>query len=659
MSRPIPLDLSCPVSRERAVADLHRDNAFLGQLLSAMLRSYPDARCRFRIPLARALVAVLYRAGAVDRIRGFEAFDDPMLFWDLLEAARAEDPAGGLTLPLRGLWCLYQKVAFNHEFSESFIRHPKSIHYLIGRTALLDLVADHGVTRDNYFAVMLKAARRYFGHPVILRFRSPYLQSRLFVTVRDRELDFYFSRVAATTALVEGFERYFENPEEIRSFEDFTPVRFAEAVAAIRRFHGVATPECRCAMKVLFLLWSDLMHDFPDHDFFAGSLVYSAETVLSITTPTYLSLGYNVRVVGREGELPPEEKVLFLVRRDNRRTSIRREYHQRAVDFSRIRDLVWRKAVVNYAQECLMRGNEARFGNVIEHLEQFFKVRPKGDADHHFTAFDYRLMRSVIIANRGVMDISKAGKFTILRGFIIWASSRGYITVEKEFWKAVRGIRFQNRRTPSGMSQEEIAKLDAAFEELGRHEARFLLDRCVMHIQLHSQVRTGQICSLLVSELSWNDDGSCDAWQLTKTSGRSTHDNYMSPQAAEWLRCALDISRPLREACPVGTLKDSVFLYRNVHRRYRSNTYHAVTTTSFCSDLVEACKVAGIRHLSSGNVRDTGTTARKMLAVRLGMTALETGAFVGHASPMSTNAYQDLDFREVLQAADGITIGSV
>ena len=75
-------------------------------------------------------------------------------------------------------------------------------------------------------------------------------------------------------------------------------------------------------------------------------------------------------------------------------------------------------------------------------------------------------------------------------------------------------------------------------------------------------------------------------------------------------------------------------------------------------DLSEACKVANVSHFSCGNVRDTTMTARKRLARKVGLTDMETGAFVGHVEKVSTNSYEDMDFRDVLQATRGFNIGT-
>ena len=43
-----PLSLDCPLTLNRAVRDIASENPFLGSLISAMLVSYSDQRCRFR-----------------------------------------------------------------------------------------------------------------------------------------------------------------------------------------------------------------------------------------------------------------------------------------------------------------------------------------------------------------------------------------------------------------------------------------------------------------------------------------------------------------------------------------------------------------------------------------------------------------------------------
>lgn len=650
------LDPECPVSDRLFIRSLADDNPFLGWLVSAMMECYNDSRCFFRVFVAEALVRVLYRAGAVAEIRSFDDFDDPMLFWRLLAAARAEDPAGGRTAPVRGLWCLYRKVAHSHKFPEEFVRHEKSIFYVIGKMEMLDLMGDHRVTEENYFAVAFKKERSYNGHPVVLFYASAYLRDRVARSARNWAVDNYFYDIRLCRELIEGFERFFEAPEEIRSYEDFTPRRLSAAVAAIQAAYPVSSKFRMANLKLLFLVWQDLMYDFPDYDFFKDSSVYAAETVMNFSTPRFLSEGYVLCVAGRDAVLEPMEKVLFIVDNDDRRTSTRLRYRQRGVDFSRITDLRWRKAVVNYAQECLLRGNEARFGVVIRHLADFLAVRIPGENPYHFTTLDYRLMRS-LVAGLDAEPSSKSVKLGTLCRFVRWCVQHEYITADSRFWKSVRNFRTKGRKCPSSLSLEEIDALDKAFEELGKRETRFLLDRCVMHIQLLTTIRTGQICATMLSQLQWHDDGACTAHQLTKTSGGRPVKNYHSPEAAAWMRRAMDISRPLREACPVGGPKDYVFVYRNKH--HATKLYHPLTVSTFTIDLHDACDLAGIRRITSGNVRDTAITARQKMARKIGLSQMEADAFVGHVSKVSTNAYDDIDFRDVLADVDGFNIGGL
>ena len=279
-----PLSLDCPLTLNRAVRDIASENPFLGSLISAMLVSYSDQRCRFRQVEAEALVRVLRRAGVVGDFTSLDYLDDPMVFWDFFDAARAEDPSGGLTVPLRGLWCLYQKASHGHVFPKEFVEHEKSIFPLIGSLRLLDIMGDRNVTRENYFAVSFFASPGYIGHPLVMDYRSPYLASRVARTMKGKDIKCYFHSVKRCEEFLTGFECWFEDAEGIRSFEDFTPQRLVAAISAIRAAFPDGGRECLASLKFLFWLWGDLMYDYPEHDFMKDSDVYTAETKSTLST---------------------------------------------------------------------------------------------------------------------------------------------------------------------------------------------------------------------------------------------------------------------------------------------------------------------------------------------------------------------------------------
>ncbi len=651
---PVPLDMTVAISNRPKIQQLAEDNEFLARTVSACLKAFSEPKCRFHLADADGVVDILYRSGAVNTIHGFNDFRDPMVFWDLLDAARAFDPSETRSKWICGLFGYWRKIAHTVPLDEEYDRLEKSIGPMTGTEEMLRMMCDHRVTRYTYFSVAYTPRKTYLNHGIVLDYVSGFLRERVVRTLKGRDLKFNFKHDEESKALLEGMERFFDDPASIRSYVDFTPERLSTAIARVKKEYPENTLVARGTMKYIFWIWQDLMNDFPDYDFFKDSYLYNAEMVLNYNTPLRLAEGYRIRVAGREGELPPDEKVLFVVHRDDRRTSTGTLYKQKSACFTRIKDLHWRKALVNYAQHCILSGNDQRYNSVGLILEQFLEQRPTDRKPYHLTAPDARLVQNIIL-DGNIIDRTKGGRHQMFFSFCEWCARYGYITLEPRWRKNVRRKKVAHRYTPKALSNEQLTALDQALIKMGKENPRYLLDRCIVHLMLLTKIRTGQLCALEVSSLEFYRDGTAAQWGLTKNTGKRFVKSRFSTMGARYLRLAMELSHDLRASCPVGGPKDDLFIYKN--RKHQSWFFHRINTGSLNRDLERVCKKAGIEKIASGNIRDTMITARKKKARKEGLDAVETGAFVGHNCVMSTNSYEDIDFRDVLTAADNVYIG--
>ncbi len=650
-----PVNLNTPIAPLREVQDLARNNEFLARLVSSVLASRNHRRYTFKEGQARAAVRVLRRCGAVDNIRSIEDIQArPDLFWEMVEAARAENPSSGLTTELRAVCCIFRKLIHSFDFGAAYRRDDKSIVDAVVHGQILDVVTDPRMNRDTYFSVAWRgpASVRY---PVLMAYQSPYLLSRVLKAVDGRNIYQFWKSSGELTRIAETFERFFPDSEDIVTFTDFTPERLERGIRAVNNLVDDSR-ERRFCMQLLFTIWQDLMEDFPEHDYFADSRVYNADAVLSHMTPILLADGYVPVVASRAVNVGAYERVLFIVDRNMLRTANGQYYAQFTADFTRLRDPIWRKAVVHYACECVSRGDRTMYNIVLRTIAPWLDSRAGTAEPYHVRQCDVRDLREQVVETDNLTR-TKSMNFRTACNFLQWASDMGFITVDTDAFTGVRSIKSHYHPNPKTVSREDLRKVVGALRDMGEEDSRYSLAACVVNIQLRSEVRPGQVLAMMRSMIKFHEDGSCVSYQLAKNKGKDLSPHYFSASATEFIRDAIDISRPLRRKCPSGYSKDCIFLYASLqHERWR---FLKFSTTKYNYLIAEACERVGVEVFTSGNIRDTFMTAAKRLAKKLGLTKQAACNLVGHANALSANAYYDIDMRDILNEAKNINLGSV
>lgn len=650
-----PIDLNVPVAPLCEVQDLARDNEFLARMVSSVLAAGNYRRFFFKNSQARAAVRILRRCGAVEDIRSVKDIQArPGLFWDMVEAARAENPSPGLTSELRAVCCIFRKLIHTFNFGAAYCHHEKSIVDAVIRGKILDVVTDPRTNRDTYFAVTWRGpeAVRY---PVVMAYESRYLRSRVLKTVDGRNIYAYMNSAERLSSIVASFERFFPNSASITTHHDFTPERLERAVCAVNSLVDERR-ERRCCMQLVFFLWLDLMEDFPAHDFFKGSRVFIADAVINSSTPLLLADGYIPVVAGRAADVEAYERVLFLVNHNMLRTANGQYYAQYTADFSRIKDPVWRKAVVAFAYESVSCGDRTRYDIVQRTIVPWLDGRGDVAEPYHVHQCDVRALKEKVLAT-DILTRTKAANFRATCSFLQWAADMGYITVDPDAFSGVRPIKAPYNPNPKTVPAEDIRKVVAALRDMGEEDPRYALAACVVNIQLRSEVRPGQILAMMLPMLRFEADGTCVSHQIAKNSGKDRRPNYFSASATEFIRDAIEISRSLRRKCPSGHTRNCIFIYASrQHSRWK---YLKMSTTNYNKTIADACEWAGVQKFTSGNIRDTFITAAKRLAKKMGLTKQAACSLVGHSNAMSANAYYEIDMRDILDAAKDVSLGGV
>ena len=652
-----PLELVENPSDLNVIQKLDETNHFLAILITSVGRNPKGERNPyFTAREIKHLARICVILGLEKTITSMKGFDDVDLFWNMIEEARKmgnELHWSGYPSAVYSVCYFYNRLRLTGVFSEEFIEDDHSPYYMLGKERLLELLARQETNHDTYFSLCSHPGYR---RPVcIMTYKSSYLRDRVIKTLRVHRI--CDDNDGVNVSVVEGFEGWFNDPDNIHGYKDFTSARLSEACAHIDKTWPDDVKAREYRYKFLFDIWSDIIMDYPKHNFFEDSYLYNTELILNGFTALNLARGYKLVVVGLNEEIPPYGLIQFVVARDELRSASGRRYCQRSFDTTMIKDLRWRKAVINYAAYCITNGNR-QYVHVITPLLQLLQHKQETFSKDRYNVSGEELywMKMQLYHRSNIVTATKSTIFNGIKTFLRYADRMGYVTVEKRDLKRIKSISTKYIPNSHSLSMQEITAIDEAFDTLASKSLHYRYSKIIFHIQLNSEARIGEICSILLDTLTFHEDGTCSIYEKVKNNGRDMMLREYNTLATGLIREAMEISRDIRQTCPVGGPRESIFLYTNDN--HNVNHFSIMDVIRYNGDLSEACKVANVSHFSSGNVRDTTMTARKRLARKVGLTDMETGAFVGHVEKVSTNSYEDMDFRDVLQATRGFNIGT-
>lgn len=633
------------------IPELNRTNHYLALLITSARRTPDGVReSRFGIKEVRCLSQICIALGYDKAVSSWKHFDNVDVFWEMIETARRglkELSWTGFQRALYAVCYFYNRLRLTYVFSKDFRENEHSPYSVLGKKSLLVLLTKPETNKETFFSFYNRSNGRRII--CILDFQSCYLRTRLIKTLCRHRICEDNSKISVT--IIKEIETWFEDPLKIAGYRDFTPERLYHACNYINNHWTDNYTARKYRYKLLFNMWRDIILDYPQYNFFEDSYLFNTEMILNGLTPIHLANGYHIVNVDYAEEIEPYELILFVVFNNEKKTSSGHHYYQRCFDASMISDRKWRKALVNYAAHCLNNGNHS-YNQVVHTLCYLIQLKSTGQDKYTITREDiYRICHH--IRGKNIRSSSQSTTFFAFKSFVLYARSYGII-VKNDVFKYNRVIFCNNEPNARSLSKAEINAIINALESLSQRGLHYKYSSIIFQLQLINVARIGEICSILCKDIVFKSDGTCTVHERVKNNGKDMMDREYDKESTKLIREAMTLSKPIRNNCPIGGPKDSLFLYENGMNC--PSPYSSMNVNRYNLDLKEACIKAGTQHFNSGNVRDTSITSRNKFAQKEGMNELETNAFVGHLKKESTNSYIDLDFLEFLRNSRNINI---
>ena len=599
------------------------------------------------------MIHLFDRSGYSSRLHRNRDFQNAEIFWDLMDHAKQMQIESGNARAIRAVNILYENLDKHGAFGDRFKNHPKSPYEYLRKIEFFDMMCNEYTHSSDVFLIYYN--RRSYPLVLILPYRNTFLRS---IVVESFERDQCKDSITKNEAremcnMEEVFGPYAEG---IRSLDNFTSEVLTYAKDYIMEKYRDDERERVKFMKHLWCIFRHAVKSDPQRDLFKDSHLWHSQLILSYMTPILIAQGYIPVIVESMGDIPAHEKVIFVYSNGERFGADSNGYGMFHVDFSKIKNELYRWLAINYIASTDQRKHPivVSFLHWLECMKesQGYKYSRK-DWVHADELCSFRTVVSYKTSNKGTRNTYLHAIMTFLR----WAAGTKRLHLQKGVFKYFPPFKQRYTPKPRSLNSGERKALEDALIRLAGRDPRYLLTLNIFMITLRSDIRAGQLCALDLSRMIWNDDGTSSYVSRVKNRGGGMVRTDFSRSVTSLIREAMRLTEDARSACPVDGLQTCLYLYKGL--RPTDQHVAVMNINRYNDDLGDACREAGIDHISSGNVRDTRQTAVARFARKHNLNEAQTATLTRHANRTSLNSYVDLHIEDMLLAAENISLGTI
>ena len=599
------------------------------------------------------LIGLFDETGLTERLRSDADMQDPTAFWTAMDCAKERQRSSGSDRAIRALVFLYENMDKNGILKDEFKQAEKSPYPFLRKNSFLKRLCTDYTSADDVYIIIYSS--RHLPVMLVLPYRNRFLRT-LVVEAFQRSQSVYTTTQRDARELGEMEKMFGPFAEKIHDIFDLNAEVLTYAKDYIMRKYE---DDEKMRAKNMRLLWGIFRHavlSYPDHNFFEGSHLWNSILIINHRVPSQIARGYVPVIVESYGSIPAHEKVLFVYTNGEYFGANGISYGMFAVNFSAIKTELYRWLAVNYVAST----DQRRHPIVTSFLCWLEEHKAKPGCKYNridWLYADELCSYKNVISNKTRNAGSRNAYIVTLTNFIRWAAGTRRLHLQKGIFKYFDLFKCRYTPKPRSLTVCKKKAMKKAFAVLAKKEPRFLIVDIIFEILTRSHIRAGQLCSLDLERMTWNEDGTSTYLSRVKNRGDGMVCSTFSKRCTELLRKAECLTEDIRRECPINGPKTCLFLYRGIRRH--DDEFSVMGVNRLDGDLRAACKEAGIPYANSGNARDTRQTAVARFAHRHNLNDAQVATLTRHAQRTSLNSYLDLHIEDLLYAADNINLGII
>lgn len=497
-------------------------------------------------------------------------------------------------------------------------------------------------SRENTVAVFLRGREAAMlqdieiFNPAVRSTYVAFLQSK-----RIYQKEFYFGH----RIFVASFGKHLDT---IGVTEKWTGSILFEQIRYYLDFYGSNSEQKVFAMAYIknFYLFLD---DLSGGEFFRSTPNISYRLLVSWSFVPFIEQGYDFKVWGPYENFDCGEKIVFIVKDFNIRSRRFRKDDFISVDFSSIRNPLYRslawKAVTSEPRRLI----NASFRFVLKFfLIELYNLKCQEGwltPDLRiFSIFD-ALAIKMYFEDRFGTNIYYKDSIAMIRDFLRWADNANEMYVNDSVFDLFKTTGNSGPTNTRIVNDEEFTTISEWLLEKAKEDIRYAQALVLLNISILTPLRISHSCSLRLEELVFDDKLNS---YVVHSNSKGTRGNVcnivLGEKANLFIKKAIAISGQVGPGCSQEDLREQVFLL------CRNGRYSVWRPRLFYQILIRACEACSIPRMSAKNLRATYMTRAFLEASERGELSKEVLKYLSYHRSSGTTIEHYVNHDEALAA---------
>lgn len=452
-------------------------------------------------------------------------------------------------------------------------------------------------------------------------------------------LDFYIRGLGPFVESIDGYLGYNET------------ILFYQKDFILRR-RGITEQERFQLLRLLVRFYKHICNRHPEMGYFNEAVCMSYRLLQNNKLPQYFFEGWEFMNYSPFMKYEGQERILLTLhgfdRHSTRMTS--KDYYPLHLD--RIASPFFRELFFDYMKSSHVRFGESTSANVgcigdIMNTMCYIKASniSRVSDESHWTVQEARLMKKIIATSKNswgsykegesIALTSKNNRIGYMRRWFQWAADNGRMTFERMFFDELSQFEEPVKRNARPIPQEHLQMIFDKAHSLAMQSDRERVLYLSMKLLHQTNFRPSDIFSMTKSSLDFAVSHGCYIIRhITKTSGPRGQIDPLTKYDYDILKEVIDLTKELRENAPDKSMKDLIFLYRNM-----TGQIDTLKTENLRSHMRYICQELGIKLYGPYNIRYTYMTKVFEKAVANNLSESEVQVLTKHVNLGTTMGY--------------------
>lgn len=450
---------------------------------------------------------------------------------------------------------------------------------------------------------------------------------------------------------------------EVHSATDFNATMLFEQTGYYKKRFNNNEDMRRAGLKFVVNFYRWLVRSNPEHNYFENEFHMSDRLLFNNQLSELIDRNFYFTTLNPANIPFGKERVCFILKGfDSTSTRITNDDFV-TIDFSGLSSTFYRDLLIEFIVTSPSTSAIKWVGipaYIREGMEKVYIA--KQNPSYPNKRLDYLTNQEAVFI-RHVFDAQEIGirtknnKIGAVRRFLSFCVDKHAIEVDDLFFDYLIQYEEPNKNTARTVPDKVLTKLNKYLLDKSKGNLFYKEMFVIFHLAIQTEFRINQICHLQVNCIRPTiKPNQFEVLSNSKTSHGRKNSYVISTMTYNLLMDIIEETESIREACPVDSMKQYIFIYNQSAVNNRPVVF---SDAIFSRYMGKACEALKIERYTAANLRDTHMTKALEHIMRNGKSDMEMSVLSKHTYLDTTkNHYIEMELEKMLESTYGITIGT-